>query len=130
MWLFLTKKPRREDLRGHCITENARTGLAACSHLPEHAASVGVFVGCVFHRRRDRSIICDMGRMLIYLGIVLIAAGLVIIVLGRLGLPLGRLPGDIAYRGKNVSVFAPIGTSILLSIVLSALLYLIARLWR
>ena len=69
-----------------------------------------------------------MGRMLIYLGVLLIAAGLVIIVLGRMGVPLGRLPGDIAYRGKHVSVFAPIGTSILLSILLSLVLYVIARL--
>jgi len=66
--------------------------------------------------------------MLIYLGVLLIAAGLVIIVLGRMGVPLGRLPGDIAYRGKHVSVFAPIGTSILLSILLSLVLYVIARL--
>ena len=66
--------------------------------------------------------------MLIYLGVLLIAAGLVMIVLGRMGVPLGRLPGDIAYRGKHVSVFAPIGTSILLSILLSLVLYVIARL--
>jgi hypothetical protein len=68
--------------------------------------------------------------MLIYLGILFIAAGLVIIVLGRVGVPLGHLPGDITYRGKNVSVFAPIGTSILLSILLSLVLYVIARLMR
>ena len=68
--------------------------------------------------------------MLIYLGILFIAAGLVIIVLGRMGVPLGHLPGDITYRGKNVSVFAPIGTSILLSILLSLVLYVIARLRR
>jgi hypothetical protein len=71
-----------------------------------------------------------MGRMLIYLGILFIAAGLVIIVLGRMGVPLGHLPGDLSYRGKNVSVFAPIGTSILLSILLSLVLYVIARLMR
>jgi hypothetical protein len=71
-----------------------------------------------------------MGRLLIYLGIFLIAAGLVIIVLGRIGFPLGRLPGDISYRGKNVSIFAPIGTSILLSVLLSLVLYVIARLRR
>jgi hypothetical protein len=71
-----------------------------------------------------------MGRILIYLGIVFVVAGLVIIGLGRLGVPLGRLPGDISYRGKNVSVFAPIGTSILLSILLSLALYVIMRLWR
>jgi hypothetical protein len=71
-----------------------------------------------------------MGRALIYLGILFIAAGLVIIVMGRMGVPLGRLPGDVAYRGKNVSVFAPIGSSILLSILLSLLLYVITRLRR
>jgi hypothetical protein len=71
-----------------------------------------------------------MGRLLIYLGIFFIAAGVVIIVLGRIGVPLGRLPGDISYRGKNVSVFAPIGTCILLSIVLSLVLYVIAHLRR
>jgi DUF2905 family protein len=71
-----------------------------------------------------------MGRMLIYLGILFIVAGVVIIALGRMGVPLGRLPGDFRYRGKNVSVFAPIGTSILLSILLSLVLYVIARLRR
>jgi hypothetical protein len=71
-----------------------------------------------------------MGRMLIYLGIFFVAAGVVVIVLGRMGVPLGHLPGDITYRGKNVSVFAPIGTSILLSILLSLVLYIIARLRR
>ncbi len=84
----------------------------------------------VFHPAWDRSIIGNMGRLLIYLGILFIAAGLVIIVLGRMGVPLGHLPGDITYRGKNVSVFAPIGTSILLSILLSLLLYVIVRLLR
>jgi hypothetical protein len=71
-----------------------------------------------------------MGRLLIYLGMLFIAAGVVIIVMGRMGVPLGHLPGDITYRGKSVSVFAPIGSSILLSILLSLLLYGIARLLR
>jgi hypothetical protein len=71
-----------------------------------------------------------MGRLLIYVGIFFISAGVVILVLGRMGVPLGHLPGDITYRGKNLSVFAPIGTSILLSILLSLLLYVIARLLR
>jgi hypothetical protein len=71
-----------------------------------------------------------MGRMLIYFGILLIAAGLVIIGLGRIGLSPGHLPGDIAYRGKRVIFFAPLGTSILLSVLLSLLFYLISRFWR
>jgi hypothetical protein len=71
-----------------------------------------------------------MGRLLIYLGMLFIAAGLVIIAMSRMGIPLGHLPGDITFRGKNLSVFAPIGSSILLSILLSLLLYGIARLMR
>jgi hypothetical protein len=71
-----------------------------------------------------------MGRLLIYLGMLFIAAGLVIITMSRMGIPLGHLPGDITFRGKNLSVFAPIGSSILLSILLSLLLYGIARLLR
>ena len=71
-----------------------------------------------------------MGRLLIYVGILFIAAGIVIVALGRMGGPPGHLPGDITYRGKSVSVFAPIGTSILLSVLLSLLLYVIARLLR
>ena len=71
-----------------------------------------------------------MGRMLIYAGLFLVVAGLVVLALGRLGVPLGRLPGDFSYRGKSVTVFAPIGTSILLSVLLSLALYLIARFFR
>ena len=48
----------------------------------------------------------------------------------RIGLPLGRLPGDISYKGKNVSFYFPLGTSILISVVLSALLYLLSRFRR
>jgi hypothetical protein len=48
----------------------------------------------------------------------------------RIGLPLGRLPGDISYRGKNFAVFAPLGTSILISLLLSVVFYLISRFRR
>jgi hypothetical protein len=69
------------------------------------------------------------GRILIGLGALLIAAGVVVVVLGRLGLPLGRLPGDFSYRGRNVSVFFPLGTSLLLSVLLSLALWAISH-WR
>ncbi len=71
-----------------------------------------------------------MGRMLIGLGLLLVVAGLVVLGLQRAGLPLGRLPGDLSFRGKNVQIFAPLGTSLLLSILLSLLLFLIARFRR
>ncbi len=71
-----------------------------------------------------------MGRMLVVAGTVLMGVGLVVLLAGRLGLPLGRLPGDVSYRGKNFAVFAPIGTSILVSVVLSLLFYLVSALRR
>jgi hypothetical protein len=71
----------------------------------------------------------DFGKILIVVGAVLVAAGLVLLLLGRTNLPLGRLPGDILYRGKNTTFYFPLATSILLSVVLSLILYVIGR-WR
>lgn len=68
--------------------------------------------------------------MLVWLGVLLTAVGAVILIAGRFGLPLGRLPGDFAYRGKNVSFYFPLGTSILISVALSAIFYLISRFRR
>ena len=72
----------------------------------------------------------DLGRLLIGVGLVLIIAGGLLLLLGRTGFPLGRLPGDISYRGRNVSVYFPLGTSILLSVVLSLVFYLLSRFRR
>ncbi len=72
----------------------------------------------------------DLGRLLVGLGLVLLVAGGLLLLLGRTGLPLGRLPGDISYRGKNLNVYFPLGTSILLSIVLSLVFYVISRFRR
>jgi ribose/xylose/arabinose/galactoside ABC-type transport system permease subunit len=71
----------------------------------------------------------DVGKLLITLGALLIVAGLVLVLLGRTHFPLGKLPGDIIYRGKNSTIYFPLATSILLSIVLSLLLYVVGR-WR
>jgi hypothetical protein len=72
----------------------------------------------------------DLGRLLIGLGLVLLVAGGLLLLLGRTGIPLGRLPGDISYRGKNLSVYFPLGTSILVSILLSLVFYLLSRFRR
>lgn len=64
------------------------------------------------------------------IGALLIIVGLVVTLLGKTGLPLGRLPGDIVYRGKNTVFYFPLATSILLSVVLSLLLYFVSRLRR
>ena len=72
----------------------------------------------------------DFGKALLGLGLLLVVIGAVLMVASRIGLPLGRLPGDFAYRGKNVSVFLPLGTSILMSIVLSLVFYVLSHLRR
>jgi hypothetical protein len=71
-----------------------------------------------------------LGKLLVGAGLLIVLAGIVLIVAGRIGLPLGRLPGDVAYKGKHVSFYFPLGTSILISVALSALLYLLALLRR
>jgi hypothetical protein len=72
----------------------------------------------------------ELGKALLGLGLLLALVGAVLLFAGRIGLPLGRLPGDFACRGKNVSFYFPLGTSILISIVLSILFYLFAHLRR
>ena len=71
-----------------------------------------------------------VGRLLILLGGILVLLGLLVVVSGRLNLPVGRLPGDIVYRGKNSTVYFPIVTSIVLSVLLSVIFYLINRCLR
>ena len=72
----------------------------------------------------------ELGRTILMLGILLVAVGGAMLLLGRSGVPLGRLPGDLAYRGRSFSFFAPLGTSLLLSLVLSLALYLLSRFRR
>ena len=72
----------------------------------------------------------DLGKMLLGLGLLLALIGAAILLASRMGLPLGRLPGDFSYKGKNVSFYFPLGTSILISVVLSAILYVLSRFRR
>ena len=72
----------------------------------------------------------EIGRVLVVLGVALVVIGGVVMLLGRSGLPLGRLPGDFLYRGKNTTFYFPLATSILVSVVLSLLFFLIGRLKR
>ncbi len=71
-----------------------------------------------------------VGRLLIALGVALVIAGIAVLLLERVGLGLGRLPGDFAYHGRNVKVWFPLGTCIVLSVVLSIVFYLISKLHR
>lgn len=72
----------------------------------------------------------DMGRLLVILGVALVVIGSIVMLLGRTGVPLGRLPGDIIYRGKNTTFYFPLATSILLSVILSLVMYVVNRMRR
>jgi hypothetical protein len=72
----------------------------------------------------------EMGRVLVILGVALVVIGGIVMLLGRTGLPLGRLPGDVLYRGKNATFYFPLASSILISVVLSIVFFLIGRLKR
>jgi hypothetical protein len=64
-----------------------------------------------------------MGRFLIVIGLVMVAAGLLI----QFGVPIGRLPGDISYKRGNFSFYFPLTTSIVASVVLTVLFWLLNR---
>jgi Protein of unknown function (DUF2905) len=64
-----------------------------------------------------------MGKWLVVIGILIAAAG----VLVMLGVPIGRFPGDIYYRRGNTTIYVPLTTSILVSVVLTVLLALLRR---
>ena len=69
----------------------------------------------------------DIGRMLVILGGVILVVGLIFVLAGKAHLPIGRLLGDIVYRGKNTTFYFPLMTSILLSVILSLVLYVVNR---
>lgn len=66
-----------------------------------------------------------MNRTLILIGLLIVAIGLLWPWLSKL--PFGQLPGDIAIRRENVSFYFPLTTMILISLVLSAILWLFSR---
>jgi len=72
----------------------------------------------------------DLGRVLAFVGGLLLVFGLVLILAGKVNLPIGRLPGDIVYRGKHTTFYFPLMTSILLSVILSLVLYVVNRMHR
>ncbi|MEJ2626088.1 MAG: DUF2905 domain-containing protein [Pseudolabrys sp.] len=66
-----------------------------------------------------------MARFLIIVGVILVLAGLMWPFIAKLGL--GRLPGDIVFQRGNTTFYFPIVTSIVLSVVLSAVLWMMGR---
>lgn len=70
----------------------------------------------------------ELGRLLIWGGVLLLLAGGVVWALGRTGFR--GLPGDIRYETESVRIHVPIVSMLVLSVVLSALLWIVQRLGR
>jgi len=68
-----------------------------------------------------------LGRTLIILGVVLIIAGVLFSLGERLPIRFGRLPGDIVVRGRNTTFYFPVVTCILLSVILTVIMWLFNR---
>jgi len=68
----------------------------------------------------------DIGRLLVVFGVLIVLAGVALLLLGRVPW-LGRLPGDIHIERGNWTFYFPLATSLLLSVVLTLILWLIGR---
>jgi len=69
----------------------------------------------------------NLGRTLIALGLIIAAAGVLISLSEKLPIRLGRLPGDIVMRGKHTTFYFPLVTCLLISVVLSLVMWLLNR---
>jgi hypothetical protein len=74
--------------------------------------------------------VTGLGKLLIVFGGIVMIIGVIVILAGKTNLPLGRLPGDITYRGKNTVFYFPIVTCIVISVLLSLIMWLVNRFSR
>lgn len=72
----------------------------------------------------------ELGRMMLMVGVVLVVVGGLLAFGAKLPLRLGRLPGDIVWQGRNSTFYFPIVTCIVLSLILSGILWAIGFLKR
>ncbi len=72
----------------------------------------------------------EIGKTIIFIGIVIVIIGIILSFSDKLPFELGKLPGDIVYKKENTSFYFPITTSIIVSIVLSFLLYIFGKFFR
>ncbi len=69
----------------------------------------------------------SIGRSLIALGIIILALGLIFTLGEKLPIRFGRMPGDIVIRGKNSAFYFPLVTCLLVSVILSFVMWLFSR---
>ena len=72
----------------------------------------------------------ELGKSLIVVGVLLVLVGFALVLAGRLNLPIGRLPGDIVIRGRYGAFYFPLATCIVVSVLLSAVIYVMGRFSR
>ncbi|HEU4636835.1 MAG TPA: DUF2905 domain-containing protein [Edaphobacter sp.] len=72
----------------------------------------------------------DLGRMLIGLGLLLLAVGAILLIFSRFNIPVGRLPGDFSWKGRGWTVSFPLATSLLASVILTLLFWIISHFRR
>jgi hypothetical protein len=72
----------------------------------------------------------DLGRIFIALGLLLIVIGVIFLAFTRMHLALGRLPGDFSWKGRGWAVSFPLASSIVISVILSLLLWIISHFRR
>jgi DUF2905 family protein len=68
----------------------------------------------------------DVGKVLIAFGLLIVLAGVVLVLVGRVPW-VGRLPGDIHFQRGNFTFYFPLATSLILSVVLTLILYFLGR---
>lgn len=68
----------------------------------------------------------EIGKFLIIFGFVIIILGILLTLVGKIPL-IGKLPGDITIERRNFVFYFPLGTSVLLSIILTLLFYILSR---
>lgn len=72
----------------------------------------------------------ELGRFLIFFGLFLVVIGLILLAFGRFNIPVGRLPGDMTWRGRGWTISFPLATSVLLSVILTLIFWIINRFRR
>jgi hypothetical protein len=68
----------------------------------------------------------NVGRILVVIGLIIAGIGLVMIFAGKIPW-IGRLPGDFFFRGKNFSFYFPLTTGLLISVILTIILWFLNR---
>jgi hypothetical protein len=69
----------------------------------------------------------SLGKLMVGIGTVIVLIGALVLIANRLGIHLGKLPGDIVIRKDHVTLYFPIVTSIIISIILSLIFYLFKK---